>query len=338
MKAFVTGASGFVGSAVVRKLLARGASVRVLVRPSSPTVNLANLDVETVRGDLNEPQTLTTGLRGCDALFHVAADYRLWARDPSQIYRTNVDGSVAIVRAAAEAGVARIVYTSSVAVLGLNKDGTPADEETPVSLADMVGDYKRSKYLAEEQVRRLVSEQQAPVVIVNPSTPIGPRDVRPTPTGRIIIEAATGKMPGFVDTGLNFAHVDDVAEGHLQAFDRGQIGRRYILGGENLSFRGFLELVAQCSGAPTPKMRIPHDLVLPIAHVVEWWTGLTGGDEPFVTVAGVRQAKKLMYFSTERAERELGYQARPAKQAVIDALSWFAEQQMIPASRAPRAA
>ena len=338
MRAFVTGASGFVGSAVLRKLLARGASVRVLVRANSPTINLSGLDVEMVHGDLNEPSTLASGLRGCDALFHVAADYRLWARDPSQIYRTNVDGTVAIVRAAADAGVSRIVYTSSVAVLGLNADGTPADEETPVSLADMVGDYKRSKYLAEEKVRQLVAEQQVPVVIVNPSTPIGPRDVRPTPTGRIIIEAATGKMPGYVDTGLNFAHVDDVAEGHLQAYDRGQIGRRYILGGENLSFRAFLELVARSSGAPLPKMRIPHNVVLPIAHVVEWWTGLTGGDEPFVTVAGVRQAKKLMYFSTRRAEQELGYQARPAGEAVQDALSWFAEQRMIPPACAPRAA
>lgn len=324
MVVLLTGASGFVGSAVLRLLLAQGHTVRVLLRPTSPMGNLTGLDgTELVHGDLNDPASLHAAVKGCSALYHVAADYRLWARDPREIYKSNVDGTRNLMRAALAVGVKRIVYTSSVAVLGLNKDGTSADEDTPVSLGNMVGDYKRSKFLAEEVVREMVATEGLPAVIVNPSTPIGPRDIKPTPTGRMIIEAAAGRMPAFVNTGLNFAHVDDVAQGHLLAYEKGQIGRRYILGGENLSLRQLLTTIAQMVGKRPPKIALAHDLVLPIAYVAEFWTRVSGGKEPFATVAGVNQARKLMYFKIDRAQKELGYHPRPAQSAIRDAISWF---------------
>ena len=320
----VSGASGFVGSAVARALLARGEKVRVLMRPTSDRSNIDGLDVEVAEGDLLIPETLAPAVEGCTGVFHVAADYRLWTRDPAAMFRANVEGSTAIVRAAMAAGVERVVYTSSVAVLGIVPGGE-GDEETPVSYGDMIGVYKQSKYRAEEAVRQLIETEGARVVIVNPSTPVGPRDVKPTPTGRMIVEAASGKMPAYVDTGLNIVHVDDVAAGHLLVYDKGEIGRRYVLGGENMSLEQILGEIAALVGRKPPKVRLPHDLILPIAALAELWTRLTGGDEPFVTVDGVRMAKKRMYFSSERAKRELGYAPRPATQALGDAVRWFLE-------------
>lgn len=319
----VTGGTGFIGSAVVRQLLAAGREVRVLVRPESRNrANLAGLEVETVEGDLCDPAAAAGAVAGCEHVYHVAADYRLWTRDVEAMFRTNVDASVALVRAAAAAGASRIVYTSSVAVLGLDAGG-PADEGTPVAYEDMIGPYKRSKFRAEEAVMRLVREEAAPVVVVNPSTPIGPRDIRPTPTGRMIVEASAGRMPAFVDTGLNVAHVDDVAKGHLLACRHGEIGERYVLGGDNLALSEILAAVAGEVGRPAPRLRLPHGIVLPVAYASEAWCRLAGGEEPFVTVDGVRMARKRMFFSSAKAERVLGYRHRPANEAIADAVAWF---------------
>ncbi len=327
MKVLVTGATGFVGSAVVRRLLARGDDVCVLVRSASRRGNLEGLGVEVVTGDLLQPESLIKPTKGIDALFHVAADYRLWTRDPAAMFRANVDGSVAILRAAAEAGAKRMVYTSSVATLGINKDGTPANENTPVSYADMIGPYKQSKFKAEEAVSTLVRDENLPIVIVNPSTPIGPRDIKPTPTGKIIVDAAAGKMPAFVDTGLNVAHVDDVANGHLLAFDKGEIGERYILGGQDMTLEEILAEVARLTGRKAPTVKLPHNLIMPIAYISEAWTRLTGGDEPAVVPDGVRMAKKKMFFNCTKAKAKLDYVPRPAKEALADAVEWFREKQ-----------
>jgi dihydroflavonol-4-reductase len=319
----VTGATGFVGSAVVRRLLATGHAVRALTRQGSDRRNIAGLAVEVVLGDLRDPDSLKRALEGCSALFHVAADYRLWVPDPEVIYDVNVGGTRDLLLAAAAAGVARVVYTSSVATLGFKADGSPADEETPVSLKDMIGHYKRSKFLAEEEVRRLVREEGLPAVIVNPSTPVGPRDIKPTPTGRMIVEAAAGRMPAYVDTGLNLVHVNDVAAGHLLAFERGRVGERYLLGGRDMPLVEILGEIAGLVGRKPPRLRIPHGVVLPIAHIAETWARLTGAIEPFVTVDGVKMAKKRMFFTSAKAERELGYAARPAEAALKDAVDWF---------------
>ena len=325
MKALVTGATGFVGAAVARRLRAEGFDLRVLARPNGDRRNLAGLEAEIAEGDLCDRASLVRAASGCGALFHVAADYRLWTPDPAAMMRVNVEGSRDVIRAAMEAGAERIVYTSSVAVLKAAADGTPADESTPTVLADMIGDYKRSKFLAEEAVRVLIAEEGAPVVIVNPSTPVGPGDVRPTPTGRMIVEAASGRMPAFVDTGLNIVHVDDVAEGHLLAFRKGRTGERYILGGEDLALGDILARIARLCGRRPPTVRIPHNLVLPIAWAAETWTRLRGRGEPFATVDGIRMARKKMYFASARAESALGYHARPADAALADAVAWFRE-------------
>jgi dihydroflavonol-4-reductase len=279
--------------------------------------------VEIVTGDLIEPASFIPALAGCENLFHVAADYRLWVPKPDEMYETNVTGTRNLMLAAAKAGIKRIVYTSSVATLGLNSDGKPADETTPVSLDDMISHYKRSKFLAEDEVKRLTEEQDLPAVIVNPSTPVGPRDIKPSPTGRVIVDAASGRIPAYVDTGLNLVHVDDVAVGHLLAFERGVIGRRYILGNQDLTLREFLTQVAVAAGQPAPKVRLPHNLVLPIAYFVEAWARLTGSSEPLLTVDGVKLAKKHMFFSCDRAKRELGFHPRPVEEALRDAVDWF---------------
>jgi len=325
MTTLVTGATGFLGSAVARALLDRGEAVRVLVRKRSDRRNIDGLDVELAEGDLNAAHSLRDAVKGCEALYHAAADYRLWAKNPDELYQTNVNATRTLLLSAAQAGVTRIVYTSSVATLGFNRDGSPADEATPAALADMIGHYKRSKFLAEEVVRGMVTEAGLPAVIVNPSTPIGPRDIKPTPTGRMIVEAARGRIPAFVDTGLNVVHVADVAAGHLLAFERGRIGERYILGGENLAFAEILGVIARLRGRPAPRLRLPHGLVLPIAHAAEAWARLTGGAEPFVTVDGLRMSKKRMFFTSAKAETELGYRARPAEAALADAVAWFRE-------------
>lgn len=318
----VTGATGFLGSAVARRLLAAGNSVRVTVRKGSDRRNLQGLDVEVVTADLRDSASMARAMKGCDAVFHVAADYRLWTRDVEGMFKTNVDGSVAIVRAAMDAGIQRIVYTSSVAVLGIDPTGTPANEETPVSFADMIGPYKQSKFRAEEAVRALIADEGAPVVIVNPSTPIGPRDVKPTPTGKVIVDAATGKIPAFVDTGLNVAHVDDVAEGHVLAFHKGQIGERYILGGDDMALADILRVVAETVGRKPPTVKLPHGLIMPIAYMAEAWATMFGG-EPFVVVDGVKMARKKMFFSCAKAETDLGYTHRAGGDAIRDAVAWF---------------
>lgn len=323
MSILVTGASGFVGSAVVRLLLARGERVRVLLRPSSDRRNVSGLDVEIVEGDLRRPETLHAACAGCHGLYHVAADYRLWTRDSRELYASNVEGTRNLMRAALAAGIPRIVYTSSVATLGLHADGTPATEDSPVSLANMIGHYKRSKFLAERAVDDLVTHEGLPAVIVNPSTPIGPHDVKPTPTGRMVRDAAAGRIPAFVDTGLNVVHVDDVALGHLLAFERGTVGRRYILGGEDMALRDILAAIARHVGRRPPTLRLPRRALYPVAAVAQAWAWVTHGDEPQVTFDGLRMSRKRMYFDSGRARRELGYEPRPALSAIIDAVDWF---------------
>lgn len=325
LKILLTGASGFVGSAVLRKLLAQGDQVRVLVREASNTANISGLPVEILHGDLNDQNALKNAVKGAEGVFHVAADYRIWVPDEAAMMRTNLDATRNLMLAALEAGVGRIVYTSSVATLGGSPDPEGGDESTPSRLEDMVGPYKKSKFLAEEAVSALIRERDLPAVIVNPSTPIGPRDIKPTPTGRMIVEAAKGNMPGYVDTGLNIVHVDDVADGHLAAFEKGRIGERYILGGRNLSLKDILGVVAGVTGRPPPKWRLPHGIVLPIAHIAEWGAKLMGNSEPFVTVDGVKMSKKYMYFKSSKARDELGYAPRPAEQSISDAIRWFEE-------------
>lgn len=323
MKALVTGATGFLGSAVVRQLLGSGWEVRALVRSASNRRNVQQLPIEVAIGDLTDSASLDVACRGCEALFHVAADYRLWARDTTELYRNNVEGTRNVMLAALQADMKRIVYTSSVATLGLPADGQPGDENTPASEADMVGDYKRSKYLAEQAVREMAREG-VPIVIVNPSTPIGPRDVKPTPTGRMVLDAARGRTPAYVDTGLNIAHVDDVAAGHLLAYERGLIGERYVLGGDNLTLREILTMVAECAQRRPPTVRLPLGMVLPIAYLSEA-VAFSTGRAPQLTLDSLRMARKHMFFSSAKAQRELGYRSRPARVAIADAVRWFEE-------------
>lgn len=320
--AFVTGVSGFVGSAVARRLLDEGMAVRALVRSSSNRANLQGLDVDVVEGDIRDVVTLRRVMKGVRYVFHVAADYRLWAPDPSEIIATNVEGTRAVMTAALENNVERIVYTSSVATLRPASDGTSVDETAPLSEGDAIGAYKKSKVLAERLVERMIADDRLPAVIVNPSTPIGPRDVRPTPTGRIIIEAACGRMPAYVDTGLNLVHVDDVAAGHVQALRTGRVGERYILGGENMTLGRMLEEIAGLAGRRAPTTRLPRTLIYPIAYGAEAMARFTGR-EPFATVDGLRMAKYKMFFSSAKAQRELAYRSRPAAEALADAYRWF---------------
>jgi dihydroflavonol-4-reductase len=317
----VTGATGFVGAAVTRALLAQRHKVRALARPNGLRRNLAGLEVEITEGSLEDAASLARAVAGCRYLFHVAADYRLWVPDPTAMFRANVDGTRVLMLAALAAGVERVVYTSSVATLGLIAGGI-ADEATPSGLGDMIGPYKQSKFAAEAAVKELIAERGLPAVVVNPSTPIGPGDVKPTPTGRLIVEAAKGRMPGYVDTGLNIVHVDDVAVGHLLAAEHGAIGERYILGGENLTLAEILAEVAAAVGRRPPMLKIPYAAILPIAVGAELVARVTGR-EPFVTLDGARMSRKKMYFSSARAMRELGYAPRPARQAIADAVAWF---------------
>jgi dihydroflavonol-4-reductase len=321
MRALVTGGSGFVGAAVVRALLAAGWQVRALVREQSSRRNLASLAAELAPGDLADVGSLERALGGCEALFHVAADYRLWTPDPRALYHSNVEGTKNIIEAARRTGIGRIVYTSSVATIGLRADGKPSDENDAGRLDQMIGHYKRSKFLAEQWVVE-AARGGMPIVIVNPSTPIGPGDVKPTPTGRLVLDAATGRMPAYVDTGLNIVHVDDVAAGHLLAYQHGRIGERYILGGTDLSLQRILSMIALASGRPAPRLRLPLALVLPFAYAAEALARITQR-ETRVTVDGVRMARHRMYFSSARAVGELGYRWRPAQQAIDDAVRWF---------------
>ncbi len=333
MKALVTGATGFVGSAVARAALHEGWDVRVLRRTHSDTRALAGLTFETEIGDLGDRAALADAVRGCDAVFHVAADYRLWARNPGELYANNVEGTRHVLEAARAAGVARVVYTSSVATLGVPGDGTPGDEQTPVGLVDMIGHYKRSKFMAEEVAREFAAGG-LDVVIVNPSAPIGPRDHKPTPTGRLVLDAAAGRMPAFVDTGLNVVHVDDVARGHLLAFAHGQAGRRYVLGGADMTLAAILTLIAEITERSPPRMKLPHGLVMPVAFAAETMAKLSGR-APFATVDGVRLARKRMFFSHARATAELDYSARGPREALADAIAWYFDQHYLPAGRRP---
>jgi dihydroflavonol-4-reductase len=323
----VTGVSGFVGSAVARALGARGAAVRGLVRASSPRTNLADFPGTLVEGDARDPAAMARAMAGVQRLFHVAADYRIWAPDPEEIIRNNLASTTAVMEAARTAGVERIVYTSSVATLKPDPAG-PADETRAATPEQAVGAYKRSKVVAERLVERMIAEQGLPAVIVSPSTPIGPRDVRPTPTGRIIVEAANGKMPAYLDSGLNLVHVDDVAAGHLLAMERGRIGERYILGGQDVQLGEMLAAIAAILGRKPPAIRLPRTALFPLAYANEALARLTG-KEPFLTVDGLKMAKHRMFFTSAKAEAELGYRARPYREALADAIDWFRAEGMI---------
>jgi len=319
----VTGATGFVGSAVLRRVLAAGLPARALVRPGGDRRNLAGLPVELAEGDLGQPETLKPALEGCRGLFHVAADYRFWVRDPAALYRANVDGSSALMRAAASAGVERIVYTSSVATLGFRADGRPGDETTPSDVAGMLGHYKRSKFLAEEVVRELAGAG-LPAVIVNPSAPVGPRDVKPTPTGQVIVDFLNKKIPAYLETGLNWVHVRDVAAGHILAAQKGTLGERYILGSAqgNWTMEETLKVLEEITGIAAPKTKIPHWVALAAAHVNEGTSFFTK-TPPKAPLAGVRMAKEKMWFNPQKAIRDLGLPQTPPKQAFADAVEWF---------------
>jgi dihydroflavonol-4-reductase len=320
----VTGATGFVGSAVARALIARGHRLRLLVRATSDQRLIEGLG-ETVVGDLHDPASLAAAVQGCRYVVHVAADYRLWAPDPAPMMRANIDGSRDLLLAAHAAGVERMVYCSSVAALGLIGDGTPGTESTPVRPNSVVGAYKKSKFLAEQAVRELAKEG-VPVVIVNPAAPVGPRDIRPTPTGKMVLDAAAGRMPAYLDTGLNVVHVDDVAMGHVLALERGQIGESYILGGEDLAMPHLLAMIDDVMARPLARrFRIPNAALYPVALGMEA-AARAFKIEPLVTREMLAMAKKLMYFSSDKARRDLGYTARPARQAFADAIAWFREQ------------
>ncbi len=324
MKVFVTGATGFVGSHVARELAARGLELRLLVRPTSSLANLEGLSAETVTGDLAQPESLRPGIRGCGAVMHVAADYRLWVRDPEAMYRSNVEGTRALLRIAREEGVPRFVYTSSVATMGFKADGTIVDETTPVSLADMVGHYKRSKFLAEQVAIEAAQSGQS-VIILNPTTPIGSGDLKPTPTGRIVVDFLNRNFPAYVDTGLNLVDVREVARTHADALhpDTGRPGERYILGGENLTLKQILDKMSAITGLPSPTAKVPHAVAMAFAFFDETITGKLRGKEPRATVEAVRMGKKKMFASSARAQRELGFRHVPVYQALRSAIDWF---------------
>ncbi|MBF0877600.1 NAD-dependent epimerase/dehydratase family protein [Gluconobacter cerevisiae] len=318
----VTGATGFVGSAVARVLEERGHRLRLFVRPTSDRSNIAELDAEIVVGDLADPDTLAPALKNVKTLFHVAADYRLWVPDPETMMKANVEGTRNLMLAALEAGVEKIIYCSSVAALGLCKNGESADENTPVTESQVIGIYKLSKYRAEQEVLRLIREKNLPAIIVNPSTPVGPRDIKPTPTGQMVLDCASGNMPAYVETGLNIVHVDDVAEGHALALERGKIGEKYILGGENIMLGDLFRMVSQIAGVKPPGIKLKQSWLYPVALVSEW-LARGFGIEPRVTRETLAMSKKLMFFSSDKARKELGYTPRPARDAVTDAIVWF---------------
>ncbi len=322
MKVFLTGSTGFVGTHVARELAQRGAQLRLLVRPTSNLRNLEGLQAETIVGDLLQPELLRTSIRGCDAVMHVAADYRLWVRDPKTMYAANVDGTRALLQIAREEAVPRTVYTSSVATMGFKTDGTIVDETTPVSLADMVGHYKRSKFFAE-QVAMEAARTGQQVIILNPTTPIGPMDVKPTPTGRIIVDFLNKKFPAYVDTGLNLVDVAEVARTHADALEKGRSGERYILGGENLTLKQILDKMSAITGLPSPTMRVPHAVAMIFAFFDENITGRIRGLEPRATVEAVRMGKKKMFASSAKAQRELGFRIVPVYPALRVAIEWF---------------
>jgi dihydroflavonol-4-reductase len=326
-KTLVTGGTGFVGRALVVELLAAGREVRVLARRPDHLA-LAGLEVEVAQGDLLDPASLAAAVRGCQQVFHVAADYRLWVPDPQAMYAINVQGTKDLLAAAAEAGVTRMVYTSTVGTLGNPGNGNPGNEETPVSLDDMVGHYKRSKFLAEQAVLE-AGQEGFPVVLVHPSTPVGPWDSRPTPTGQMIIDFVKGRMPAYLETGLNLVHVRDVAQGHLLAERKGRVGEKYILGNQNLSLSEIFQVLADLTGLPAPRMRLPYRPILALSYLDEFWATHVSHKPPRMPVAAVKMAKKFMYFDSGKAIRELGLPQTPVRQALKDAVAWFEEQKYV---------
>jgi dihydroflavonol-4-reductase len=322
MKVFLTGSTGFVGSHVARKYVAAGAELRLLTRSTSKLAAIEGLAAEVVVGDLRQPEALRTAIRGCDALVHVAADYRLWVRDPKEMYAANVDGTRELLRIAREEGVGKIVYTSSVATMGFKMDGSIVDEGTPVSLAEMIGPYKRSKFMAEQEAIAAAKAGQH-VMILNPTTPIGAGDAKPTPTGRIVVDFLNRKFPAYVDTGLNLVDVAEVARMHLVALERGTPGERYILGGENLTLKQILDRMFAITGLPSPTMRVPNAVAMIFAFFDETITGKIRGKEPRATVEAVRMGRKYMFASSAKAERDLGFQVLPIYNAMRAAIEWF---------------
>ena len=322
MKAFVTGATGFVGSHVARSLADQGAELRLLVRPTSRTANLEGIAGERVTGDLREPESLRKAMAGCEAVFHVAADYRLWTRDPQQMYRSNVEGTRNIIQAAQEAGVRRVVYTSSVATMGFTSNGHLADENSPVELGDMIGHYKRSKFQAE-QVALEAGRTGVDVVVVNPTTPVGERDIKPTPSGRVIVDFLKRKFPAYVDTGLNLVDVAEVAHGHIAALEKGRRGERYILGGENLTLKQILDKLAAITGLPSPRVKLPYAVAMATGIVDTAVNGLLLRREPRATVDAVRMGRKKMFVSSAKAERALDWKVVPVNDALRRAVEWF---------------
>jgi len=322
MLGFVTGATGFVGSHVARVLAEQGAEMRLLLRAGSNPANIEGVNAERVIGDLRDPASIEKAMAGCEVVFHVAADYRLWVRDPEQMYHANVEGTKAILEAARKNGVRRVVYTSSVATMGFTGNGHPVDENFPVALDNMIGPYKRSKFMAE-QVAIEAGRSGMDVVIVNPSTPVGERDIKPTPTGRIIVDFLKKKFPAYVDTGLNLVDVRECARGHVAALDKGRSGERYILGGENLSLKQILDKLGAITGLPSPKLEVPYVMALATGVVDEVVTGRILGREPRVTIDAVRMGRKKMFVSSSKAERELGWKAGPVDNALGRAVDWF---------------
>jgi dihydroflavonol-4-reductase len=322
VRVFITGATGFVGSHVARQYGAEGATLRLLTRRTSRLTELEGLDAETVTGDLLRPESLRSALTDCDALVHVAADYRLWVTDPDEMYAANVDGTRELLKLAREVGIQRVVYTSSVATMGFKSDGTIVDEDSPVSLDDMIGHYKRSKFLGEQEAIKAAQAGQH-VMILNPTTPIGPGDAKPTPTGRIIVDFLNKKFPAYVDTGLNLVDVSEVARMHIVSLDHGTPGKRYILGGENLTLKQILDRMSAITGLPSPTMRVPHSVAMAFAFFDENITGRIRGKEPRATVEAVRMGKKMMFASSAKAERDLGFQILPIYPALRSAIEWF---------------
>jgi dihydroflavonol-4-reductase len=333
MKVLVTGATGFVGSHVAQLLAAQGADLRLLVRASSNTANIAELKGERIAGDLRDVDSLKKAVQDCEFVFHVAADYRLWVRDPEEMYRSNVEGTRAIIRAAQAAGVRRVIYTSSVATMGFTRTGQIVDENSPVSLGDMVGHYKRSKFLAE-QLALEAGKNGANVVVVNPTTPVGERDIKPTPTGRIIVDFLKRKFPAYVETGLNLADVAEVARGHLLAMEKAVPGERYILGGEDLTLKQILDKLAALTNLPAPTMRVPHLVALGFAAFDQFFTGTILRKEPRATIDAVRMGRKKMFASSGKAERVLGYKILPVEDALRRAINWFSAHGYVEASGA----
>jgi dihydroflavonol-4-reductase len=322
MKAFVTGATGFVGSHVARVLAEQGAELRLLLRASSNPANIEGLNAERIIGDLRDPASIEKAMAGCEVVFHVAADYRLWVRDPDEMYRANVEGTRAVLDAARKNGVRRVVYTSSVATMGFTGNGHPADESFPVSLEKMIGPYKRSKFMAE-QVAMETGRSGMDVVIVNPSTPVGEQDIKPTPTGRIVVDFLKKRFPAYVDTGLNLVDVRECARGHIAALEKGRSGERYILGGENLTLKQILDKLAAITGLPSPRVRVPYVMALATGVVDEVVTGRILGREPRATIDAVRMGRKKMFVSSSKAERELGWKTAPVDDALRRAVDWF---------------